>query len=917
MLFSFGQDSIKYYNTQIISNFKQDKLAQSDVLFTKKIEYLKRKDNLEEFYYAYLDYFWLNKNSKRFYLFKDAEKKQWRLPITDAEKIAKLHLIINKAYNLKQSGKISESVLVYEKALAYHQKNQLKTYNIVEYCLKPLANNYTRLGDYKRADALLKYTIEVVKSKNNISQLISTYLNLSITYQSLDQSKKALDLLKKALDLKPKNISQKSTIYSQIAKNLLKLKQYDKAIKTANKAINLSSKKELICTNLTTIASCYYFKNNFKKSVSFFKKALKKTNNKRIQAKIHNQLAEVFIATKKYNKALENYQKGLQILLTNFKPNKLYQNPKKTDLYPENTLVEVLDGKAKIYEIQKKYQQAISCYKLSIYADALLREVFSTQDAKLLQVASSKKRIEKIITIYNLLLNKSNDTLEKQKIIKNMIAVVEKSKATVLSDILYKKQKYTNIKNDSLLIQKNELEKIQATYENEIALEQLKNTTASIEKIKKLLSKKVAITTKIQLLKQQIQKKYHLSFTKSYFNIETFQKNNILNNQLFIVYFDTKKHLYIFKITKEKTSLRTIDKKNTNYQKDLQVFIDLFAQGSPSELNTKISDYRKYANTLFTYLLKPELENTNKKIVTIISDGKLNFLPFDALLTNKTTTNNFEKMPFLIKQFNLNYGYSLRILAQQFSQKNSVNSESFLGFFPIFENNHRKLQELSYTINERESIKKYVSGIFLSNERATKEAFLKQAKKSNLIHISTHASAGGFYEPATIAFYNKTLYLPEIYGLQLQTDLLVLSACETGIGKLNKGEGAMSLARGFAYTGVKNLIVSQWKVNDKATSILMASFYKNYKKTNSKNQALHQAKLDYLNDNTIPSLKKSPYYWSGFMFIGNATIPQTTSITYYYLGFFIFVVILLFVFYFYRKMKKLDIKVEDNTNLIL
>ena len=900
MLFSFGQDSIKYYNTQITSNFKQGKFAQSDAVFAKKIKFLKQQDNLEEFYYAYLDYFWLDKNTQRFYLFKDAEKQQWRLPITDAEKIAKLHLTINKAYQLKQFGNISKSVLTYEKALAYYQKNYLKTYDIVEYCLKPLANNYTRLGDYKRADALLKYTIEIVKAKKNIPQLIATYLNLSITYQSLEQPKKALELLRNALDLKPKNISQKSTIYSQIAKNLSKLKKYDKAIKTANKAINLSSKKELICTNLTTIATCYYFKNNFKKSIYFFKKALKKTTNKRIQAKIYNQLAKVFISVKEYDKALETYQNSLQILLPSFQPNKLSQNPKKTYLYPENTLVEILDGKAKIYEIQKKYQQAISCYKLSIYADALLREVFSTQDAKLLQVASSKKRIEKIITIYNLLLNKSNDTLEKQKIIKNMIAVVEKSKATVLSDILYKKQKYTNIKNDSLLIKKNELEKIQATYENEIELEQLKNTTASVEKIKKILSKKVAITTKIQLLKQQIQKKYHLSFTKSDFNIETFQDKIILNNQLFIVYFDTKKQLYIFKITKEKISFRAIDKKDINYQKDLQVFVDLFAQGSPSELNTKISDYRKYANILFTYLLEPELKNTNKKIITIISDGKLNFLPFDALLTSKTTTNNFEKMPFLIKKFNLNYGYSLRILAQQFRQKNNINSESFLGFFPIFKNNHRKLQELSYTINERESIKKYVSGIFLSNEKATKEAFLKQAKKSNLLHISTHASAGNFNKPPTIAFYNKTLYLPEIYGLQLQTDLLVLSACETGIGKLNKGEGAMSLARGFAYTGVKNLIVSQWKVNDKATSILMASFYKNYKKTNSKNQALHQAKLDYLNDNTIPSLKKSPYYWSGFMFIGNATISQTNA-TYYYLGFFVFVVILLLVFLFLQK----------------
>jgi len=93
------------------------------------------------------------------------------------------------------------------------------------------------------------------------------------------------------------------------------------------------------------------------------------------------------------------------------------------------------------------------------------------------------------------------------------------------------------------------------------------------------------------------------------------------------------------------------------------------------------------------------------------------------------------------------------------------------------------------------------------------------------------------------------LYLTEIYGLHLNANLLVLSACETGIGKLEKGEGMISLARAFNYAGVPAIVTTLWKIDDESTSKIMEYFYENLNNSLSKNEALHQAKLTYLRRN--------------------------------------------------------------------
>ena len=109
------------------------------------------------------------------------------------------------------------------------------------------------------------------------------------------------------------------------------------------------------------------------------------------------------------------------------------------------------------------------------------------------------------------------------------------------------------------------------------------------------------------------------------------------------------------------------------------------------------------------------------------------------------------------------------------------------------------------------------------------------------------------------------LYLGEVYNLNLNADLVVLSACETGLGKIARGEGLIGLTRGFLYAGAQNLLVSLWQVNDASTSQLMIDFYRNMLNGESKPTALREAKLALIENDPKYA---GPYYWAPFVLIG-------------------------------------------------
>ncbi len=872
---------------------------QQNTSFKTTVQVLKEADNYAEYIYVHLDKFAENPTVKNLIIFESLDANLWRNPLSNNELVAQLYFYINYAYQLKELGFINKSIKYYEKGYAHFKKNAIH-YNIIEYCLKPLANNYTRLGDFDNAEDILKITIEQAIAEKNNNQIASGYLNLAIIYRTKGVYLTAINYLN--LGLESANSKYlKAKINSDLAINYLMLEALNKAEKytKVSNELNVQQDASILARNFNTLGSCFILKNEFNNALVELNKALKFSklafgNNDREVAKIHNQIAEVYRLQNEHKTALETYQKALNTLLPNYAPKNEIENPESTYFYPENTLKQALDGRAHIFTIIGDFEAALNNYELSFLVEKELNNTYLSQSAKLVQQKENRVRSEKCIDLCYILFEQTNLISWAEK----AFEFAELTKASILLENKTLLTAKSTIKNDSLFIKETALAFKKAQLNKSITLEQLKKDKAAVNLLAELTKERVNVAQQIQLLNQEIELKYpnlKSDLTKTV-SVKIIQEELLLNDELLIEFFEGTNYIYSFSISKNNSiSIKRIEK-TTEFKDEISRFLALFSDVRGAAIQNNIQEYTILAFSLFNKLFDAEL-HTN---TIIIPDGLFSFIPFDALLTEETSITNFEKLPYLIHKTTISYSYSASILWSD-SKVIDTRKNKLIGFFPVFKNNHRNLAELGYTVQEATSIKNEIDGNFLIGEAASKKSFNLLKDDFSILHLSTHATAGDLYTPPAIEFFNETLYLPEIYGYNLNYNLVVLSACETGIGTLSKGEGVLSLARGFSYAGVKNLIVSLWKVNDKSTENLMASFYKNYKKTGSKSKALYHSKLNYLEDTSISAIKKSPYYWASFSYFGEITTLKNQNNSYWWL--FIIISGLLVGFIFFKNSR--------------
>lgn len=221
-------------------------------------------------------------------------------------------------------------------------------------------------------------------------------------------------------------------------------------------------------------------------------------------------------------------------------------------------------------------------------------------------------------------------------------------------------------------------------------------------------------------------------------------------------------------------------------------------------------------------------------------------------------------------------------------KKNEQSADNLLALAPCYNSNNKDYQTLVDKLSkergfelvslpgikkEVQNISKYITGKVLIDNDAKESTLKSEISKYNIIHIASHGIVDNDNPEKScmlLARDNKDdgfLYLDELLNLSSNAELAVLSACNTGYGKLLSGEGIISLARGFFYTGIPSVVMSLWNLNDESSSELMGNFYKYLKQGLSKDEALRKAKLDYLQSSD--ALTSNPYFWAGFVCIGN------------------------------------------------
>ncbi len=265
------------------------------------------------------------------------------------------------------------------------------------------------------------------------------------------------------------------------------------------------------------------------------------------------------------------------------------------------------------------------------------------------------------------------------------------------------------------------------------------------------------------------------------------------------------------------------------------------------------SDYREGAKNLFHLLC----EDIPANQVSIIPQGFINYLPFETLINEKNKNWIVAK--------NIHYNFSLPLWYAGRVYNYPLSSPATLCLAADYTQSLLGTQPLKYSGKEIEKIAAITDG--KKNNKATKSYFMQHSADYSICHLAMHARLDDAnFEQSNLLFSNdEPLYFKDFYNLNLPLEMVVLSACNTGVGSIVNGEGIMSLSRALTFSGVRSSVVSYWEVPDKETAALMELFYKQLKKGKRNAVALADAKREFIQK--YP-LKNHPYFWAGFVLNG-------------------------------------------------
>jgi CHAT domain-containing protein len=824
-----------------------------------KLQTAKKSDDLSTWIYEQLDSKTALKDIQEIY------KNAWRKPKNADEHYAWLNLLNVIGYTQLLNGNILGSINDYENAFSYYKTHQIVSYDIVEYNLKPLANNYTRLGDYERAIFLQQTAIDILsKSGATTNQIVSLYSNKAISYRAMNDLGLAEKTIMRALALKP------TAIAAIIANNVLAdilydAERYDEAEKVIHQNIekqkaNHAESAYWLMSSYATAGNVALAKNRANIAQSFFKKAIHlidkyyPKSRTRERANLYTQVGKSYQKQQQFSIALGYFNKTLKTLGIADENHKI--NPKK--IYGDNKLVDVFVQLSNVSEQQKNNSLAIQYLNHALRSTDLLRAEFAADKTKERLQKTSKEIIENAIQInYQLFQTTGN-----QKYLTAILQLTERSKARTLAEQIERNKAalLKSNKKDSLFTKKNGLERA-ILYEERLSIEDPKNASAQA-----LASLKFDLA----LVDKAIAQKYpHQSATLAHTPINL---KNLPKHQ-FIVYFFGEKDVYGI-VIKQQAIDRIVKFPNAQKLKSqLELYVNTYFQKGPSAMLNNPKAFYESAYQVFSRFIAPLKMDTNTQL-TIVPDGLLGYLSFDGLVTSPKYTENVSKWPFLIKNNSINYAFSLKTIH---ASKPANRTENFGGLF--ISHNDSKNAKLTAVNNEAENIQKFVKGDFFLGDAAKASTFERLFARTSVLHIGTHAYLSGANAEPTLDFGKEKVYLFELAAKPASPTLVLLSACRTADGELANGEGIISLARGFKAVGTSATIASLWNVNDATAATIASNFYQ-YLNQGTASEALRKAKLDWLNSPTNNSAMLLPYYWDSLVYMGNdqtIKLPKPTN----------------------------------------
>ncbi len=735
----------------------------------------------------------------------------------------------------------------------------------------------------------------------------NTLSNLAALYLKMGRNKEGEKLCLEVQAIREKVLGTKHPLYANnlnlLATSYKQQGRYDEAIKLSIRVreilrttIGVNHPKYAIF--LSNFASAYFKMEHYEDAEKLRLESLEIMERKvgtQHEGYVNcvNDLVDVYIRLDNLPKAKRYLHKCLQAASNStisLVPTQEWRDSlMQADYLSINHLNQMLRGLERLYLLLEK-EQAPDKEAKQLLVTSLAHDLF-TKIRKLYTNSTSKLRVLERSERWNA---RGLYLLEQANLVEQAFDLAEANKSVLLLEAT-KAEKAYRLGNlpDSLMDRENELFKERDELQANIIT---KRPQVEQDSLRKLLND---VNQDIRFFVQQLEKDYpnyvQLKYKSDNATLREIQallspKTALLeyvvtDSVLYLFYIDKKEYKLVRQSLKREhltTKIRDLYRALSNY--------DLLAKNQEKAYEA----YTRPAHWFYKKMIAPILRETSDiEHLIIVPDGELAYLPFEVFLMNPAPQGevNYPDLDYLIKHFKVSYNYSATLWKENKQSTKSVNNGQILAMaanydisldtlkkdlrLPNYYRGRKGLKPLYAARREVNVLSKEFQGYFGFDKDASERLFKEKVADYAVIHLAMHGvldykqpilSSLIFTEDGD-SIENSFLQAYEIANLKLNADLVVLSACETGFGTFEKGNGIASLARSFMYAGASSMVMTLWQVNDFATAEMMKIFYSNLSNGMTKSEALREAKLNFMQN--ASGIGPHPAFWSPFLLVGN------------------------------------------------
>ncbi len=720
-------------------------------------------------------------------------------------------------------------------------------------CMNNLAVSYRNLGDFDNAGSYLSRALAIDKKLGDPISISADLGNLASLHLRRGIDKNDLEATKSALNYYQESLNSKGGAL---------LEPYQELVALNNKGVVLNELGE------------------YSKARACFESALRVFGINELYFErccVLNNMASACLYEDNVERALPLYEAAHEL---------------STSHSYAGTVMESCMGLGQCYEKRKNYSMALLFYQMA--AEALEVQVGQiSSDIYMIGYARNKNDVYH--RMLRILVDQYADG-PSEVLLGRIFNVVERAKAKAFLESLSKGQQgndlvhYRNLTDRSRLVSRNISELSKRLGGGEDHPDKGQNTRDEIE---------LETQENMQMLSEirMTENGGFSSLKDRICDLDDVRRQILQEGTMLLEYLLGEDRSYLLSLTSQNARLFILPNRG-RIESSLRAYLKVISEVDIGE--RWLFDASK---RIGREIIPPEIINalSEFKAIVVVPDGILNYLPFETI-----RIHDGAREKYLIESFAISYcpsASTLRMLtggSQKEEWKRSIlaiggpqyggapGTNVASADFPLGTEGEpslsRRIAFAELPFSRKEAIE--IGGLFprveaqvITGGSVSEEAVKKLPLwEFRFIHFSCHGyldeanpmRTALVLTPGPSQEEDGFLRMEEIYKLSLNADMVVLSACETGKGLLEKGEGVMSLTRPFFIAGARSVIAALWPINDKSTAIFMKEFYKYILKGWSANEALRSAKMKM-----IRSSWAHPFYWSGFLLQGNPALVRT------------------------------------------